>query len=184
MTIFTGFGNACEVIKRAGSGQMKYGELLTVRRLSDGKEIDYRACELKADGGLTEIAGVTEKLTPHHMKDEDCSVDPSTNLCTVCGVEHGEACPVCGGRGFHKEGCAESDATNTVDTSQFKVGPEPDFGWTIRGSPTVGVAIVLSLSPAMAQLIADALVCMEPSGDNPDQAEELATVITERLRVK
>ena len=37
-----------------------------------------------------------------HTQDSDCSVDPVTDLCTVCGVHHGEPCEHCGGRGFHR----------------------------------------------------------------------------------
>ena len=39
-----------------------------------------------------------------HSKDSDCTLD-STDICVVCGTYHGDPCPVCGGRGFHKEGC-------------------------------------------------------------------------------
>ena len=45
-----------------------------------------------------------------HTKDSDCTVDPATNLCTGCGVEHGEPCFQCGGRGFHTNDCCESPA--------------------------------------------------------------------------
>jgi hypothetical protein len=40
-----------------------------------------------------------------HVKDSDCTVDQATNLCTGCGVEHGEPCPACGRRAFHRDGC-------------------------------------------------------------------------------
>lgn len=41
-----------------------------------------------------------------HSQDSDCTVNPETLLCEVCGVYHGEdACPDCGGRGFHKPTC-------------------------------------------------------------------------------
>ncbi len=39
-----------------------------------------------------------------HSKDEDCTLD-ETDLCTECGVYHGDECFECKGRGFHKEGC-------------------------------------------------------------------------------
>lgn len=42
-----------------------------------------------------------------HTKDEDCTVDPETGCCSVCGVLHGDPCPCCGGSGFHKDGCSE-----------------------------------------------------------------------------
>lgn len=42
-----------------------------------------------------------------HTKDSDCKVNPNTGTCEVCGVYHGDACPLCGGRGFHKPLCRE-----------------------------------------------------------------------------
>lgn len=43
-------------------------------------------------------------LTTRHTKDEDCTLGPS-DACTGCGVLHGDACPTCRGRGYHREGC-------------------------------------------------------------------------------
>lgn len=41
-----------------------------------------------------------------HEADADCDVDPATNECRVCGVDHGgPACSVCGGVAFHRDGC-------------------------------------------------------------------------------
>lgn len=40
-----------------------------------------------------------------HRADSDCTVDPQTNLCTGCGVEHGDPCPGCTGRGYHAANC-------------------------------------------------------------------------------
>jgi len=45
-----------------------------------------------------------------HTKDEQCIVSPATNLCLICGVEHGDECPRCGGKGFHAEDCPSNDA--------------------------------------------------------------------------
>jgi hypothetical protein len=42
-----------------------------------------------------------EEVRALHTKDEECDVDPATDLCRGCGVHHGEPCPVCAGRGFH-----------------------------------------------------------------------------------
>jgi hypothetical protein len=39
-----------------------------------------------------------------HNEDADCTLDVSDS-CTVCRVFHGDPCPDCGGRGFHKETC-------------------------------------------------------------------------------
>ena len=62
MAIFTGWGNLCTIIKREGQGVMHYDEQLTVRRTSDGAELGYRAMQLKADGGIKEIAEAVEAL--------------------------------------------------------------------------------------------------------------------------
>jgi hypothetical protein len=47
------------------------------------------------------------KSDAKHTSDNQCTVDPTTNTCTVCGVEHGAPCPECSGRGFHAAGCTE-----------------------------------------------------------------------------
>lgn len=48
------------------------------------------------------------KENPYHFKehsqDADCTLDED-GMCTICGVLHGEPCPECGGRGFHKPDC-------------------------------------------------------------------------------
>ena len=46
---------------------------------------------------------------PNHIKDEDCQsyIDPTTQCCMMCGVYHGDPCPVCNGNGFHKDNCPE-----------------------------------------------------------------------------
>ena len=48
---------------------------------------------------------VQSLLAPVHTKDADCIVNPETNLCVDCGVEHGDPCVDCGGRGFHLPAC-------------------------------------------------------------------------------
>ncbi len=42
---------------------------------------------------------------PLHERDEQCTVDPLTDLCSVCGVDHSRQCPDCDGRGFHTPTC-------------------------------------------------------------------------------
>lgn len=44
-----------------------------------------------------------------HTRDSDCTVDPDTNACTVCWVEHGPECPDCGRAAYHERGCSEVD---------------------------------------------------------------------------
>lgn len=55
--------------------------------------------------------GVAPDPNTPHSRDSDCSghVDRDTRLCSVCGVLHGDPCPQCRGRGYHKSGCPESD---------------------------------------------------------------------------
>lgn len=50
-----------------------------------------------------------------HHSDADCAgcVDPETDTCSVCGVDHGGQCDLCGGRGYHADDCeimARTDA--------------------------------------------------------------------------
>lgn len=64
--------------------------------------------------GFVHVVEPPEPLRPgpvqdEHTKDEDCTVDPVTLSCTVCGVMHWEPCPKCGGRGFHRAGCEDLD---------------------------------------------------------------------------
>lgn len=44
-----------------------------------------------------------------HAQDEDCTVDPETNECIQCGTWHGDPCPDCGARAFHREDCPQMD---------------------------------------------------------------------------
>jgi hypothetical protein len=41
-----------------------------------------------------------------HQRDEDCTLD-ADEVCVGCGVSHRVPCEFCGGRGFHRDGCAE-----------------------------------------------------------------------------
>lgn len=41
----------------------------------------------------------------NHLQDSDCSVNPQTQLCSYCGVLHGEPCVHCGARAYHRPGC-------------------------------------------------------------------------------
>lgn len=40
-----------------------------------------------------------------HFQDNQCTVDPETDLCKGCGVYHGYPCPWCSGRAFHRPNC-------------------------------------------------------------------------------
>ena len=46
-----------------------------------------------------------------HVADEECTVGKN-GTCDTCGVSHGEPCATCGGRGFHKQTCTESEASS------------------------------------------------------------------------
>lgn len=49
-----------------------------------------------------------------HTKDTDCTVDPDTLCCTVCGVDHSEECLECGQRGYHAETCPIRSGSGTI----------------------------------------------------------------------
>lgn len=49
-----------------------------------------------------------------HTADEQCTVDPDTELCSVCGARHGMPCEECSGRAFHSPGCSRSDENSYV----------------------------------------------------------------------
>jgi hypothetical protein len=52
---------------------------------------------------------------PPHTRDEACTLDPNGGLyCIVCGTSHADPCVTCGGKGFHLDGCKDSDATEPV----------------------------------------------------------------------
>jgi hypothetical protein len=68
-----------------------------------------------------------------HEKDADCTVDPQTDCCSVCGVHHGDECPECNGRGFHVAGCSliEPPAWPFVGSHRFTC---PGCGAEVRDS--------------------------------------------------
>lgn len=49
-------------------------------------------------------AVIYEREDTMHTKDSDCTVG-ETGACVICHVTHGDPCPECGGRAFHKDGC-------------------------------------------------------------------------------
>lgn len=40
-----------------------------------------------------------------HTQDSDCTLDPHTLCCSVCGVYHGDPCPRCNQHGYHDLRC-------------------------------------------------------------------------------
>jgi hypothetical protein len=74
------------------------GGMVTVRGgMKHVAEMNFTAGML-----LAGIAAADEVL---HNADEDCTLGPD-DCCKVCGVYHGDPCQDCGGRGFHRSGCA------------------------------------------------------------------------------
>jgi hypothetical protein len=77
-----------------------------------------------------------------HATDTDCTLGPD-DCCVECGVHHGDACPTCGGRGFHAEGCGARrltlpypvlDASPASYTADWSVA-----AWHLAGTPECGV---------------------------------------------
>jgi len=84
----------------------------------------YQALALRADQGLQfDVAdtyrrqarlfrGLASDLAPErrpqgeHRSDADCTLDEH-DVCTACGVYHGDPCARCAGRGYHEAGCPE-----------------------------------------------------------------------------
>jgi hypothetical protein len=54
-----------------------------------------------------------------HTKDADCTVDPDTDVCAICGVERGDPCAACGGRSFHTDDHCPLTESNYVDTGDL-----------------------------------------------------------------
>lgn len=46
-----------------------------------------------------------------HTYDFHCLVDPETQLCVICRIDHsGDECRYCQGRGYHKYPCASFES--------------------------------------------------------------------------
>ena len=53
-----------------------------------------------------------------HTCDADCAshIDPETDCCAACGVDHGgPECAWCGCRGFHAVGCESPENDEEID---------------------------------------------------------------------
>jgi hypothetical protein len=53
-----------------------------------------------------------------HSQDTDCTLDRA-NCCIVCGVYHGDPCPLCGGRRYHDAKCDEIENTLRKANDEF-----------------------------------------------------------------
>lgn len=55
----------------------------------------------------------------NHNRDEDCTLNDE-DVCTGCGVWHGDACLDCSKRGFHADRCnslfPEDEAQSAIDS--------------------------------------------------------------------
>jgi DnaJ-class molecular chaperone len=60
-----------------------------------------------------------------HTKDSDCTIGPD-DTCTKCGVTHGDPCPMCKGRGFHKTSCSVFRAASNDDMLFVTVKHRPE----------------------------------------------------------
>lgn len=82
--------------------------------------IDLRRTHLDRDS-LTAILDAQEHREPNrrtHTCDEDCApyidFDDIGTVCTVCHVMHGEPCQECGGRGYHRPMCSDSEPADEL----------------------------------------------------------------------
>lgn len=88
-----------------------------------------------------DIAGYDDWLAepyeqPIHEKDTDCVVDPETNCCIECGVEHGARCFSCLQRAFHTPGCRFSDACPYTDADECAMARERSVAGTDAPIPS------------------------------------------------
>jgi hypothetical protein len=69
----------------------------------------YFAREVAIDCIEAALADLEAALAalPVHTRDDQCTV--RRGVCTGCGVSHASECGACGGRGFHRDGCDESE---------------------------------------------------------------------------
>lgn len=51
--------------------------------------------------------GLLSKFANDHTQDDDCAPYITEGECRVCGVVHGDPCPECHARAFHKPTCSE-----------------------------------------------------------------------------
>lgn len=75
--------------------------LITVCLQAPRAWAQFKAIVAKAEE-LAEQESIGEGI--EHTKDSDCTLDED-DCCIECGVDHGDPCRGCGGRGFHNEPC-------------------------------------------------------------------------------
>lgn len=73
-----------------------------------------------------EDAAASRRRSGDHRHDEDCDVDPETDACRVCGVDHsGPPCRDCGRVGFHRVGCLTWEAEDEDAGPRYLTGSTP-----------------------------------------------------------
>lgn len=98
-----------------------------------------------------------------HNKDTDCTVDPETDLCTGCGVEHGAPCYHCRARAFHLAGCIVRLARHEMRISERNRDADPGQFVGVRTSVLRnGARVATAVSKTMAKRIARALNAYQP----------------------
>jgi hypothetical protein len=72
---------------------------------------------------VSKVHEVSETFKPRevavHLRDSDCTVDPATDLCTGCDVDHSGQCPGCLQRGYHTAACLDTEVT-AVEADRFE----------------------------------------------------------------
>ena len=66
----------------------------------DGFNVSFASVN-DSDYARAEIVKPVAKPAHLHIQDEDCVVRRD-HTCCICGVYHGDPCPTCGGRAFHR----------------------------------------------------------------------------------
>lgn len=79
-----------------------------IRAVVDGKERCFTIAGTYWIGRPDPIDLFLAVRRPLHERDEECTIDPETEMCRVCGVDHSGQCPACLGRGFHTSNCSAS----------------------------------------------------------------------------
>ena len=106
-----------------------------------------------------------------HTRDADCtSIDPLTDLCNFCHVEHGDPCVHCRARAFHLPNCIVRVARKEIrisardrdDQDQLPADPAK-FAATRTGVRLGSRRVATAVSKTMAKRIANALNAYQPN---------------------
>lgn len=67
-----------------------------------------------------------------HTKDAECTPD-TVGVCTICHAWHGDPCLECGGRAYHKDGCAYLAALHAAAWLVHHIGPGSEVAEVAAG---------------------------------------------------